>query len=335
MAATAKEQQAGEHIAALLDELGRSMGPTGRDLADELVRSIVEFYGTGLARVVELLGAAPDGNDPLDLLGGDELVGGLLVLHDLHPEDTMTRVGRALDEVRPYLGSHAGDVEVTGIESAADGGADGAGTGAEDGADGMTLRLRLRGSCDGCPSSAQTVRWTIEEAVARRAPEIERVEVEGVTEEPQPKLLQIQSRPPDDATTAQAPSPGSVTAPVSATAVGSAPAGDTPVRWHPLPAPPPSIDGESVVREVAGTPLLLVRLPGNLYAYRDHCPLCAGRLGDAVVDGDRLSCPDCAAEYDIRRAGRGERGHLEPVPLLEENGSVRVALPGVLLPAGS
>ncbi|MFJ5222971.1 NifU family protein [Streptomyces sp. NPDC088400] len=331
MAATAKEQQAGEHIAALLDELGRSMGPAGRDLADELVRSIVEFYGTGLARVVELLGDAPDGTDPLDLLGGDELVGGLLVLHDLHPEDTMTRVGRALDEVRPYLGSHAGDVEVAGIESAADGGTDGTGVG---GAEGMTLRLRLRGSCDGCPSSAQTVRWTIEEAVARRAPEIERVEVEGVTdEEPQPQLLQIRSRPPDDPTSVGTPSPGSATAAGSATATG--PVGNAPAQWHPLPAPPPSADGEIVVREVAGTPLLLVRLPGNLYAYRDHCPLCAGRLGDAVVDGDRLRCPDCAAEYDIRRAGRGERGHLEPVPLLEENGSVRVALPGVLLPAGS
>ncbi|MFD5115252.1 NifU family protein [Streptomyces sp. NPDC058391] len=317
MAAKAKEQQAGEHIAALLDELGRSMGPSGRDLADELVRSIVEFYGTGLARVVELLGDAPDGTDPLDLLGGDELVGGLLILHDLHPESTMTRVGRALDEVRPYLGSHAGDVEIAGIEP---GVADAAGE-----PDGLTLRLRLRGSCDGCPSSAQTVRWTIEEAVARRAPEISLVEVEGVVEEtPQPKLLQIMSGPPDGATGAS---------PAGA-APASVPAGDAPAEWHPLPGPPPSADGRSVVCDVAGASLLLVRLPGNLYAYRDHCPVCAGRLGEGAVDGEQLRCPSCAAEYDIRRAGQGERGHLEPVPLLEENGSVRVALPGILLAAG-
>ncbi|MFD7221367.1 NifU family protein [Streptomyces sp. NPDC059892] len=316
MAATAKEQQAGEHIAALLDDLGRSMGPAGRDLADELVHSIVEFYGSGLARVVELLRDAPDGADPLSLLGGDELVGGLLVLHDLHPEDTLTRVGRALDEVRPYLGSHAGDVDIAGL-----------GPEGGEGADGLTLRLRLRGSCDGCPSSAQTVRWTIEEAVARRAPEISKVEVEGVTEErPGPELLQIMSRPPD--------------APAGDIPAGDVPAGDAggsagvPAEWQPLTGLPALADGESAVYGSAGTPLLLVRLPGNLYAYRDHCPGCAGRLGEAAVVGERLRCPSCAAEYDIRRAGRGERGHLEPVPLLEENGSVRVALPGVLLGTG-
>ncbi|MFJ9031871.1 NifU family protein [Streptomyces sp. NPDC102274] len=315
MAATAKERQAGEHISALLDDLGRSMGPAGRELADELVRSIVEFYGSGLARVVELLRDAPDGTDPLALLGGDETVGGLLVLHDLHPEDTLTRVGRALDEVRPYLGSHAGDVDIAGIDPEGD-----------EGADGLTLRLRLRGSCDGCPSSAQTVRWTIEEAVARRVPEISKVEVEGVTEEePQPKLLQIGSRPPG------APA-GDV--PGRAGAADGARTAGAPAEWQPLTGLPALADGESTVYESAGTPLLLIRLPGNLYAYRDHCPGCAGRLGEAAVDGERLRCPSCAAEYDIRRAGQGEHGHLEPVPLLEESGSVRVALPGVLLGTG-
>ncbi|WP_046507473.1 NifU family protein [Streptomyces odonnellii] len=197
MAATAGEQRTGERVDALLDELGKAVGPSGRALADELVRAVVEFYGTGLARAVELLGDSREGTEPLALLGEDELVGGLLILHDLHPDDTLTRVERALDEVRPYLGSHAGDVEIAGIGPEPEG--DGA-------AEGRTLRLRLRGSCDGCPSSAQTVRWTIEEAVARRAPEIARVEVEGVTEEsPQPKLLQIMSRPPDAADLAAGP----------------------------------------------------------------------------------------------------------------------------------
>ncbi|MYZ36752.1 MULTISPECIES: NifU family protein [unclassified Streptomyces] len=318
MAATAKEQRAGEHIEALLDELGRSVGPSGRDLADELVRSIVEFYGSGLARIVELLGDRPDGTDPLALLGGDELVGGLLILHDLHPDDTLTRVERALEEIRPYLGSHAGDVEIAGIGPEADDG----------GTEGRTLRLRLRGSCDGCPSSAQTVRWTIEEAVARHAPEIGCVEVDGMAEEkPQPKLLQIMSRPPDataGATTGAVPSGGTATGTTTS---------EAPAEWHPLPDPP-AAEGGTRVCEVAGTALLLVRLPGNLYAYRDHCPVCAGGLGGAaLVDGERLRCPDCAEEYEIRGAGRGARGRLEPVPLLEENGSVRIALPGTLLTA--
>ncbi|MFF3414623.1 NifU family protein [Streptomyces sp. NPDC002698] len=299
-------QETGERIGALLDELARQAGPEARDVADELVRCLMEFYGEGLARTVRLLRSAPKGADPLAVLTADELVSDLLILHDLHPEDTATRVGRALDKVRPYLGSHAGDVEVAGLDMEA--------------ADGPTLRLRLRGSCDGCPSSTQTVRWTIEEAVARIAPEVAHIEVEGMAaESPQPALLQILPHRPDDA-------PGE--------AVPSGEPGEA-ARWYELgPRSLPVGDGATGVTEVAGRALLLVRLPGQLYAYRDRCPLCAAGLAPAVLDGELLVCADCGAAFDVRRAGRGDRGHLDPVPLLEENGSVRVALPGELLGAG-
>ncbi|MFB7247254.1 hypothetical protein CW362_18785 [Streptomyces populi] len=299
-------QETGERIGALLDELAQRAGPEARDVADELVRCLMEFYGEGLARTVRLLRSAPDGADPLAVLTADELVSDLLILHDLHPEDTATRVGRALDKVRPYLGSHAGDVEVTGLDLEA--------------ADGPTLRLRLRGSCDGCPSSTQTVRWTIEEAVARIAPEVARIEVEGTTDgNPQPALLQILPHRPDDA-------PG-----------GAAPAGEpgAAARWYELGRHAlPTGERATGVTEVGGRALLLVRLPGQLYAYRDRCPLCAAGLAPAVLDGELLRCAGCGAAFDVRRAGRGEEGHLEPVPLLEEDGSVRVALPGELLGAG-
>ncbi|MFI0961689.1 NifU family protein [Streptomyces sp. NPDC021080] len=299
-------QETGERIGALLDELAQRAGPEARDVADELVRCLMEFYGEGLARTVRLLRSAPAGADPLAVLTADELVGDLLILHDLHPEDTATRVGRALDKVRPYLGSHAGDVEVAGLDLETAGG--------------PTLRLRLRGSCDGCPSSTQTVRWTIEEAVARIAPEIAHIEVEGMADgSPEPALLQILPHRPDDA-------PG---APPS-----SGRAGET-ARWYELgPRSLPMDDGATRITEVAGRTLLLVRLPGQLYAYRDPCPLCAAGLAPAVLDGELLRCAGCGAAFDVRRAGRGDAGHLDPVPLLEEDGSVRVALPGELLGAG-
>ncbi|MBT3074961.1 MULTISPECIES: NifU family protein [Streptomyces] len=292
----------GARIGELLDRLGREAGPQARETADELVRSVVEFYGEGLARTVRLLRSAPAGSDPLAVLTADELVGDLLILHDLHPEDTMTRVGRALDKVRPYLGSHAGDVEVAGLDTEA--------------AEGPVLRLRLCGSCDGCPSSTQTVRWTIEEVVARLAPEIAHIEVEGVTEAPdrQP-LLQIQPRPPADA-------PGAPPPPAAA---------PEPPHWHTLAAPAlPAHDHATRVADVEGNALLLVRLPGNLYAYRDRCPGCGADLRTAPLDGEFLSCAGCAARFDVRHAGRGERSHLEPLPLLEEEGAVRVALPELL-----
>lgn len=299
-------QETGERIETLLDELAQQAGPEARDTADELVRSLVEFYGEGLARAVRLLGAAPQGADPLAVLTADELVSDLLILHDLHPEDTATRVGRALDKVRPYLGSHAGDVEVAGLDLEA--------------REGPTLRLRLRGSCDGCPSSTQTVRWTIEEAVARIAPEIAHIEVEGVTdEEAQPALLQILPHRPEDAPDGAGP-------PENA---------DDPARWYLLgPGALPLKEPSTGVTEVSGRALLIVRLPGQLYAYRDRCPVCATSLATAVLDGESLRCAECAATFDVHRAGRGDRAHLEPVPLLEENGEVRVALPGELLGAG-
>ena len=52
-------------------------------------------------------------------LADDELVGSLLVLHDLHPDDVTVRVQAALDRVRPYLGSHAGGVTLTGVDERA------------------------------------------------------------------------------------------------------------------------------------------------------------------------------------------------------------------------
>ena len=45
-------------------------------------------------------------------LAGDELVEHLLLLHGLHPVSVEERVREALDGVRPYLGSHGGDVEL-------------------------------------------------------------------------------------------------------------------------------------------------------------------------------------------------------------------------------
>jgi Fe-S cluster biogenesis protein NfuA len=128
----------------------------------EAVHAIVDLYGEALARIVA-------GADPVE----DELVSHLLLVHDLHPVDVETRVRKALDEVRPYLGSHGGDVELLGVT------------------DGV-VRLRLNGTCNGCPSSQVTLQNAIEEAVLKAAPDLERIEAEGVAE-PKPALLQIDS----------------------------------------------------------------------------------------------------------------------------------------------
>ena len=112
----------------------------------------------------------------LDRLTEDPLVESLLLLHDLHPLDVDARIQRALDRVRPYLGSHAGGVEYLGVR------------------DGVA-RLRLEGSCHGCPSSTVTVQLAIKGAVQDAAPEVTEVVVEGMTAPPGPPLLQIGRAP--------------------------------------------------------------------------------------------------------------------------------------------
>ncbi len=168
--------QAGERIEELLASL-RARGGAAADTAEELVRLLVGMYGDGLAAIMAALAEEGQaGRAITDRLTADPLVEGLLLLHGLHPLDVDERIQRALDRVRPYLGSHAGGVQYLGVR------------------DGVA-RLRLEGSCHGCPSSTVTVRLAIEGAVQDAAPEVTEVIVEGMTAPPEPKLLQIGPRP--------------------------------------------------------------------------------------------------------------------------------------------
>jgi Fe-S cluster biogenesis protein NfuA len=166
-------QAAGERVEALLAELRTETEPQVAATAEELVSCLVELYGAGLAQITVILGADEAGPRLMDKLVADPLVESLLVLHDLHPLDTSARVRRAVEQVLPQLGSHAGDVEYLGLD------------------DTGVLRLRLEQR--GC--SAATVRDLIEKAVAAAAPEAAGVAIELVEPPAEPTLLQITRRP--------------------------------------------------------------------------------------------------------------------------------------------
>jgi len=137
----------GERIELLL-EASAAAGPVARERAEELVRLVVELYGAGLERVLELVHEAGALDDDLaEALAGDELVSSLLVVHGLHPYAVRERVERALEGVRPYLGSHGGDVRL--LEVTDDG----------------VVRLQLLGSCDGCASSSATLELAVDGAI--------------------------------------------------------------------------------------------------------------------------------------------------------------------------
>ncbi|GII95431.1 NifU family protein [Sinosporangium siamense] len=165
---------AGELVETLLDELAASADPKAKAKAEELVRVLVELYGEGLDHVMRAVTEA-EAADVLKRFVEDELISSLLILHDLHPLDTEERVRQALDRVRPYLGLHEGGVEL--LELTPEG----------------VVRLRLSGTCHGCPSSQVTATQGIERAVKEAAPEVSGIEIEGLADS---GLLQIQPRPP-------------------------------------------------------------------------------------------------------------------------------------------
>ncbi len=72
---------------------------------------------------------------------------------------TPENVEQVLDELRPYLMSDGGNVELVEIE-------------------GPVVKLRLQGACGSCPSSTMTLRMGIERRLREFIPEI--VEVEQV-----------------------------------------------------------------------------------------------------------------------------------------------------------
>lgn len=166
----------GRRVEDVLDRLARRGDGETTAAAEELVSVLMDFYGAGLARIMHHVGTGDDGSRPALLR--DELVTSLLVLHDLHPEDTATRIDRALDSVRRQ---HA--AQVTEFDP---------GTGA------LRLRAGDSGGC-GCPSTAEGAHQTVEAAVACYAPEVTSVQWETAGDGPEPALLQITRRPPTGA----------------------------------------------------------------------------------------------------------------------------------------
>ena len=165
-----------------IEELVRAVeglpDPAARASAVALVQALMDFHGEALDRLMEIVAAQGEpGYSIFDKFSRDELVSNLLLLYGLHPLPLETRVLQALEKVKPYLASHGGDVELLGIDEG-------------------VVRLRLHGSCKGCPSSAATLKLAIEAAIYEAAPDVASIEAEGALEASSPAgFVQIENKP--------------------------------------------------------------------------------------------------------------------------------------------
>ncbi len=209
----------------------------------------------------------------------------LLAMYDLAPIEPRVQVEEALDEVRPYVRSHGGEVELLDVD------------------DGV-VHVRLSGACEGCAGSAMTLRRGIEAVLHERYPDFREVvphePAEATSGDPAPqavRLLQIEDlrRP--------------VFCEVDEAAAMTA--GDL---------------RATLVEEV---PVLLASVEGEVFAFRNGCPVDGLPLEGARLTGTVLVCPWHNCAYDARsgkRLDEPEAPGLAVVPVALDGEAVRVAV---------
>jgi Fe-S cluster biogenesis protein NfuA/nitrite reductase/ring-hydroxylating ferredoxin subunit len=290
----AQWRNAGDRIQNLLDASAAG-GAVAHERAEQLVREVTDLYGAGLERMIAV--AVKANPELADAFAADDLVASLMLVHGLHPHGVERRIEDALDSVRPYLGSHGGDVHLLEV-------------------DGEVVRLQFAGSCKSCPSSAVTLELAVEDAVRGAAPEISSIEVVAAESEPKPTVIPADSLMSRMRTQSQAHTwhpvpdvadltPGEVGGfAVAGTTVLACRVGDRLFAYHDRCG--------SCGESLAGAAL--------------HRRLGSG--GDDAV----LRCPRCHAHFDVVHAGACVDGnghadaHLDPIPLLERDGVLSLAV---------
>jgi Fe-S cluster biogenesis protein NfuA/nitrite reductase/ring-hydroxylating ferredoxin subunit len=156
-------------------------------------------------------------------------------------------------------------------------------------------RLRLQGSCKSCPSSSVTMELAVRQAIEEACPDLQGFEVEGAIEPP-----------PDGKTHKPYAAPD----------------------WTRIENASQLQNGGLMQVHAGEDPLILCKLDDQFYAYHDQCPACNMPLHLGTLEGGLLNC-SLGHQYDVKQAGRSPSKpdlYLRPVPLLEGEEGVRVAL---------
>jgi len=162
--------------------------------------------------------------------------------------------------------------------------------------------LRLVGHCKTCPSSTVTLELAVRHAIEEACPDLAGFEVEGIVRN------------------------GAATANGQFDHIPNA----APV-WTRIEKTEQVRDNGLMTAQAGNESMIVCRVKDQLYAYYDRCPACNLPLHTGTLKDGILTC-SLGHRYNVQRAGASldetER-HLEPLPLLEKEGEVKVAVPHV------
>lgn len=158
---TTKEEHSVEELAKNIDDAIKSIKHL--QLSEETeekvfaIKNTIElFHEKGLYSLVKIIRSTEEGKRLMLKAVKDPLVYTMLLSHGIIKQDLYTKVATVLEEVKPYLKSHGGDIELIKVEN-------------------NTVYVQLHGACSGCSMSAVTLKNGVEEAIKMRLPEIKQV----------------------------------------------------------------------------------------------------------------------------------------------------------------
>jgi Fe-S cluster biogenesis protein NfuA/nitrite reductase/ring-hydroxylating ferredoxin subunit len=142
---------------ARLEQIASSWEQPHAGTLGAIKSSIEELNREAFRRLIRHLREDPACAARLRTAVRDPFIFGVLRFHGLVKDPLEIRVEQALEEVRPSLRAHGGDVELVALTMP------------------DTVELRLVGSCHGCPSSAQTLTEGVERSIRQHCPEIQHI----------------------------------------------------------------------------------------------------------------------------------------------------------------
>lgn len=227
---------------------------------EALRRADDALHKEAISRLIKAVKQVPEAMIALKAVVGDEVVYAVLRHLEIIKPSLHERVEQALESVRPYLGTHGGNVELVEITPP------------------ETVTIRLLGACDGCPASGLTLSEGVEKAIKEYCPEITTIKKArgGMT-----------AKPVDT-------SNGVPVHFVSPFANSKDEGWEYAALFDEVP------ESNIMVVTVAGNEVLLSRFDDKVTCYQNACahlgmPLDMGEIRDGI-----LTCPHHAFEYSLQ-----------------------------------